>query len=118
VEGRLEAWGSTDCLRWARQHPSGLRLGWATLVGQCRVWGGWGGVESESDLPASLPAHLPTSPPAALAPPLPCLQVRALAAYLRERQQQGAQLLEYETAVVTAVQPVGMGDRACVDLCR
>jgi 3-dehydroquinate synthase class II len=46
------------------------------------------------------------------------LQVRALMRYLEEQRQQGAQQLQYETATVTAVRPVGMGDRACVDLCR
>lgn len=44
-------------------------------------------------------------------------EVRALARYLQERRQQGAQRLRYEAATVTAVRPVGMGDRACVDLC-
>lgn len=43
-------------------------------------------------------------------------EVRALARYLREREQAGAGL-RYEVATVTAVRPVGMGDRACVDLC-
>lgn len=47
----------------------------------------------------------------------PAVQVRALARYLQERRQQGAQRLRYEAATVTAVRPVGMGDRACVDLC-
>ena len=54
------------------------------------------------------------------------LQVRALAAYVRERERRqrqggggsGSGLLQYEEATVTAVAPVGMGDRACVDLCR
>ncbi|KAL4423284.1 hypothetical protein ABPG77_004553 [Micractinium sp. CCAP 211/92] len=43
-------------------------------------------------------------------------EVRALARYLREREQAGARL-RYETAMVCSVRPVGMGDRACVDLC-
>ncbi|KAL4436765.1 hypothetical protein ABPG75_003904 [Micractinium tetrahymenae] len=43
-------------------------------------------------------------------------EVRALARYLREREQAGSRL-RYEVATVTAVRPVGMGDRACVDLC-
>lgn len=48
----------------------------------------------------------------------PCKQVRALAQYVQQRQQAGGAQLQYEAATVTAVRPVGMGDRACVDLCR
>lgn len=44
-------------------------------------------------------------------------EVRELAQYLREREQQGAARLRFDTATVTSVRPVGMGDRACVDLC-
>ncbi|KAL4858177.1 3-dehydroquinate synthase [Chlorella vulgaris] len=43
-------------------------------------------------------------------------EVRALMKYVRERRH-GAAALQYESATVTSVQPVGMGDRACVDLC-
>lgn len=46
------------------------------------------------------------------------MQVRALAKYLKERRQAAAAALRYEVARVLAVRPVGMGDRACVDLCR
>lgn len=48
----------------------------------------------------------------------PCKQVRALAQYVQQRQVAGGSQLQYEAATVTAVRPVGMGDRACVDLCR
>ena len=58
------------------------------------------------------------APSLTLPPPGLALQVRALAAYLQQRRQQGAARLGYEAATVTAVLPVGMGDRACVDLCR
>lgn len=44
------------------------------------------------------------------------LEVRTLAKYIQERDNQGKGCLEYETVVVTAVKAVGMGDRACVDL--
>jgi 3-dehydroquinate synthase class II len=44
------------------------------------------------------------------------MQVRQLAAYLAQRKVQRAQQLEYAPATVTRVVPVGMGDRACLDL--
>ncbi|PRW34003.1 3-dehydroquinate synthase-like protein isoform X1 isoform A [Chlorella sorokiniana] len=44
-------------------------------------------------------------------------EVRALAQYVHQRQQAGGAKQRYEAARVTAVRPVGMGDRACVDLC-
>jgi 3-dehydroquinate synthase class II len=45
------------------------------------------------------------------------LQVKKLAAYIDTRSSQGTATLDYETATVTRVTPVGMGDRVCVDLC-
>lgn len=44
------------------------------------------------------------------------LQVRELAAYLKTRNASQTKLA-LETATVTSVQKVGMGDRVCVDLC-
>ncbi len=44
------------------------------------------------------------------------LQVRQLVAYLAQRKAQRAQQLQYTPARVSRVVPVGMGDRACVDL--
>eukprot|EP00877_Chromochloris_zofingiensis_P009271 jgi/Chrzof1/4598/Cz14g19200.t1 len=44
-------------------------------------------------------------------------QVRALALYIKQRNDSDAQLLQYESATVTRVTPIGMGDRVCVDLC-
>lgn len=74
--------------------------------------------------PALLQSQHPTQPPplSPLLPPSPALspltrtQVRKLAAYLKERAAQRAQRLAYTPATVTRVVPVGMGDRACVDL--
>jgi 3-dehydroquinate synthase class II len=60
--------------------------------------------------------QLPTSippPPLALPP-----QVRQAAAYVKQRnRQKDAAALQFEPAEVVRVQQVGMGDRACVDLC-
>lgn len=71
-------------------------------------------------MPAS--AAAPTLPKLwalnARTPPPAYTQVRGLAQYVQQRQQAGGAKLRYEAAQVTAVRPVGMGDRACVDLCR
>lgn len=46
------------------------------------------------------------------------MQVRQLATYIRERSRQRSDSsMKFETASITAVTSVGMGDRVCVDLC-
>jgi hypothetical protein len=47
-----------------------------------------------------------------------CLQVRKLGEWLASRSRETAQRLSFEVATVTGITAVGMGDRACVDLCR
>jgi 3-dehydroquinate synthase class II len=46
------------------------------------------------------------------------VQVRELARYLRAQQAQRTERLPLQAATVVRVQQTGMGDRACVDLCR
>eukprot|EP00879_Flechtneria_rotunda_P032573 GHRR01035802.1.p1 GENE.GHRR01035802.1~~GHRR01035802.1.p1 ORF type:complete len:172 (+),score=65.03 GHRR01035802.1:651-1166(+) len=45
------------------------------------------------------------------------LQVKQLAAYLAEQEAEQAPQFQYEVATVTRVEPVGLCDRVCVDLC-
>src|SRR4051794_13968562 len=44
------------------------------------------------------------------------MQVRKAAHYLAERASQSAPRLQYTTASITSVTPVGSADRVCVDL--
>jgi len=43
-------------------------------------------------------------------------EVRSLTSFLQERAREGTRL-EFKAATVTRVEPVGMGDRVCVDTC-
>lgn len=44
-------------------------------------------------------------------------QVRELQAHIAWSSSSAATALRYETATVTRVEPLGMGERVCVDLC-
>ena len=81
---------------WWRQHV--LRAAGGTLLRELHA--GWA---------ACVP---PATRPSA------SVQVRELARYLRAQQAQRTERLPLQAATVVRVQQNGMGDRACVDLCR
>lgn len=98
--------------------PAGLTAGKAWLSGRGPVVGCHGRHVPRTHRGPAVPSRLRPPPDKQHTPPrLSPDQVRALARYLRERGQAGPGL-QYEVTTVTAVRPVGMGDRACVDLCR
>lgn len=45
------------------------------------------------------------------------VQVLALTAYIKARNEAGASKVDFALATVTRIEPLGMGDRVCVDLC-